>query len=66
MRRFLVERPSSSCGGGRLFSVFLPTKDGALNGLKRPMSDFNPAQIYRWTNAGSDVTGTGSAIHLYF
>jgi len=55
MRRFFVGRFSSSCGGGRLLSVFLPTKDGALKGFMMPMLSFDLTEIYRWTNASLDV-----------
>jgi hypothetical protein len=66
MRRFLVGRPSSSCGGGRLLSVFLPTKDGALNGFMKPMLGLDLFQIYRWTNASLDVVSTGNIVRSYF
>jgi hypothetical protein len=46
--------------------VFLPTKDGALNGFMKPMLGLDLVEIYNWTNASLDVVSTGDAFRLYF
>jgi len=46
--------------------MFLPTKDGALNGFMRPMLDLDLTQIYRLTKASLNVMDIDRAIRLYF
>jgi hypothetical protein len=62
MRRFLVGRSSSSAGGGRLFSVFLPTSEGALKGFMMPMPVFD---LHRMQLFQAVVCSSGGSVHIY-